>query len=124
MRRSIASRLLDFLGYLAISVLVVGFTIIVAIRVSQPELASQLAVAFFTGCFIVAYIVQSYRRRTEKQALLLFCSGFLVIHFALYLSVFVFLGRTKTITAGLLTAIECAVVWWIGAKLVSRTNGG
>jgi hypothetical protein len=121
-KRSLKSRAGDFAAYLLIGVLLVGVVLLLVTHVSNVEFGSQLAVAFFTGCILIVYVIQSFWRGTKKSSLILFCFGLLLVQVALYVAAFRVLGRLTAVPAALLTVLECALVWWVGNKILPRRN--
>ena len=124
MKQSVRSRALDYLAYLSIGLLIVGFIVFSSFAFSDPQLGSQLVTAFITGCILVAFIVADYWGHSPRKMLIAYCATITMIHFAAYIVAFKVLGPTKSILAGLLTPVELGLFWWAAGKIVPDGETG
>jgi hypothetical protein len=117
-------RVVDFVTYFGIGLLLVGFVFIVAARISDDDVAAQLVTAFFSACVLVAYVVNDQGRTSERKLLVGYCAAIVVIHFAAYIFALRTLGRTRAMTAGLLTVLELVFLAGLRKRLFLASTVG
>jgi hypothetical protein len=110
--------------YIGIGLLLVGFVFIVAARISDDDVGAQLATAFFSACILVAYVVNDRWRTSERKLLVGYCAAIVVVHFAAYMLAFKPLGRTRAMTAGLLTVFELGFFSWLAERIIPHKHRG
>jgi Na+/proline symporter len=112
------SQLTDYAWYLAISLALVGFIIVVAIRVSDSDLSAQLVTAFFGACLLPAYILSTLWKRRAHRALLAYCLLIVCIHLGGFMFAYRLSGRTSAWLAAGAMILELALFSYLAERIL------
>ena len=118
--RSWKSRVLDYLVYVAIGLLSVCVTLVVAVHISDPDIASQVITALFSATLVIAYLVAENWKGARRDLLLICCAAVLLTHLVAYAIAFRLAGRTRAILAGPATLLEIALFSYALQKVMCK----
>jgi hypothetical protein len=118
MRRSWKSRARDYSWYMGISLCVVGLTVLLAIYVPDPDLATQLLTGFLGASLIAGYIISSFWKKKLHSTLLTYVAAVVGAHSVMWMMAYRLMGRTSAPVVSLSLIVEIAVLVSVAERIL------